>query len=194
MEKQIKQHLEFAIRDIAETIREEILWAFKRYKIKSPIEQLFYIEWFRQVRCQHASSIQGEYWLEPQYEIKEKKKVLYRVDFIVLQAKDVCQHPTCQREDFPPYGKSINIVIELDSFAFHEKTKEQFEYEKKRDRYLHQKEWKVFRFSGSEITRNVSACVGEICEYLGDLECTEIDRLYEEYLKEKERGDAKSSD
>lgn len=51
------------------------------------------------------------------------------------------------------YGTGT-FVIECDGHDFHEKTKQQIERDKKRDRYLQAKGMSVFRFAGSEIWRD----------------------------------------
>lgn len=43
-------------------------------------------------------------------------------------------------------------VIECDGHDFHERTKEQAKHDKKRDRFLTSKGYKILRFTGSEIT------------------------------------------
>ena len=68
----------------------------------------------------------------PQYEILK-----YRVDFAVL-VRDFNQ-------------SLLKIVVECDGHDFHEKTKEQAQRDKKRDRNLQRAEWRVFRFTGSKI-------------------------------------------
>ncbi len=58
------------------------------------------------------------------------------------------------------------VVIECDGHAFHEKTKEQAQKDKARDRYLQIEGWAVLRFTGSEIFRNADACVVEVLNLL----------------------------
>lgn len=79
----------------------------------------------------------------PQYEIRD-----YRVDFAILL------------RNFQ--DNILKIVVECDGHDFHEKTKQQAKRDKKRDRDLQAAGWKVLRFTGSEIVRDVNACVNEI--------------------------------
>lgn len=79
----------------------------------------------------------------PQYEIGD-----YRADFAVLL------------RDFK--GNILRMVVECDGHEFHEKTKQQAQRDKKRDRNLQAAGWQVFRFTGSEIFKDVSACVAEL--------------------------------
>jgi very-short-patch-repair endonuclease len=73
----------------------------------------------------------------------------YRVDFMVWSVA-----PT-------PSGdiKLLKFIIECDGHDFHEKTKQQVAYDKKRDRDLQALGFRVLRFSGSEIYKDPKACV-----------------------------------
>lgn len=69
---------------------------------------------------------------------------------------------------FPAHGfrldfalPSAMIAIELDGHEFH-KTREQRTYDAKRERELTRHGWRVLRFTGTEITRDVAACVAEV--------------------------------
>jgi len=54
------------------------------------------------------------------------------------------------------------IAIECDGHEFHEKTKKQAQKDKSKDRFLNSKGLKVFRFTGSEITKAPDKCADEI--------------------------------
>jgi very-short-patch-repair endonuclease len=56
------------------------------------------------------------------------------------------------------------IVIECDGHDFHEKTKEQAQHDKKRDREMQAAGYKVYRFTGSEIWKSRGRCVVEALE------------------------------
>lgn len=77
----------------------------------------------------------------------------YRVDFLII-AK--------------PFGATRRtfIVVECDGHDFHERTKEQAMRDRKRDRSLTMKGFKVFRFTGREIYRDAEGCVREIGDFL----------------------------
>jgi REase_MTES_1575 len=49
---------------------------------------------------------------------------------------------------------SVHLAVECDGHDFHEKTKEQAEHDKKRDRDLQSMGWSVARFTGAEIVRD----------------------------------------
>lgn len=55
-------------------------------------------------------------------------------------------------------GNGGKIAIELDGHDFHERTREQAERDKSRDRLLQSDGWIVLRFAGSEIWRDAGKC------------------------------------
>lgn len=73
------------------------------------------------------------------------------------------------RVDFTLMSAGAFIVVECDGHEFHEKTKEQVERDNKRDRYLQQEGWRVFRFSGSEIHNDADKCVDEVLNAVYDV-------------------------
>lgn len=66
-------------------------------------------------------------------------------------------------------GEEYQLVVEVDGHDFHEKTKEQAERDKKRDRYFTVHGTPVMRFTGREIFRDAHACVWEAMTFLRDL-------------------------
>jgi very-short-patch-repair endonuclease len=68
----------------------------------------------------------------------------YRLDFAILPASSL-----------------IGIAIELDGHDFHERTKQQAQRDKARDRYLASQGWRVLRFTGSEVWRDPHKCASE---------------------------------
>lgn len=73
----------------------------------------------------------------------------YRVDFLIEWMAD-----------------ELRIVIECDGFDFHERTREQAERDRRRDRELQARGYHVLRFMGSEIHRG---CAGELRDVLSRL-------------------------
>jgi very-short-patch-repair endonuclease len=71
----------------------------------------------------------------------------YRVDFLV---------------------RSKKIIIELEGHDWHS-TKAQRTRDTKRERYLQQQGYQVLRFTGTEIFKDVNACVEEVVTYLSRL-------------------------
>lgn len=73
----------------------------------------------------------------------------YRVDFLLIHISAA------------PTGFS-GIVVECDGHDFHERTKEQAQADKSRDRELQAAGYRVMRFTGSEIWRDAFACADEV--------------------------------
>lgn len=61
-----------------------------------------------------------------------------------------------------PAGKSCRLVVEIDGHDFHERTKEQAQRDKARDRYMTGEGIQVMRYTGSEIWANPFAAIEEI--------------------------------
>jgi very-short-patch-repair endonuclease len=59
-------------------------------------------------------------------------------------------------------GTATRIIVECDGHDFHDRTKEQAQRDKSRDRALTARGWRVLRFTGSELYRNAESCVAEI--------------------------------
>jgi hypothetical protein len=79
----------------------------------------------------------------------------YRVDFLFRLCRE--------NPEFIAYS---NLVVEIDGHDFHERTKEQAERDKSRDRTLTQGGFYVFRFTGSEVYRNVATVFREVDNYM----------------------------
>ena len=63
-------------------------------------------------------------------------------------------------------GKERKVVVECDGHDFHERTKDQAQRDKSRDRDMTNNGYTVLRFTGSEIYRRASGCMGEIEDLL----------------------------
>lgn len=86
----------------------------------------------------------GRAWLTPQARIDQ-----YRVDFLFW-----IEHGLYRE----------GVVIECDGHEFHERTKQQAERDKRRDRAIVAAGFPVLRFTGSEIVRDPAACAEEVLE------------------------------
>lgn len=85
------------------------------------------------------------------------------------QLKPECQHPIGHfLADFA-FPES-RLVIELDGHEFH-KTKEQRTSDARRQRWIELNGWRVIRFTGTEIHKDVSGCVKQVSEFLNMLNC-----------------------
>ena len=85
----------------------------------------------------------------------------YRVDFLI---------PVIYKNQ-----EELCYVIECDGHEFHQKTKEQVEYDNERQRNLQKYGYEVIRFSGTEIWHKPYQCACSIkniilskCKYIGD--------------------------
>lgn len=58
------------------------------------------------------------------------------------------------------------IVVECDGHQFHERTADQAEHDRARDRAMTAAGYRVFRFTGREIRRDVARCAAEVLSYL----------------------------
>ena len=67
-------------------------------------------------------------------------------------------------------GENIGkkIIIECDSQLFHERTEKERRYEKLRDRYFTKKGYKIFHYTGKEITDYPCKIAAEILAYITD--------------------------
>lgn len=134
-------------------------------KCESPIESLLLWEFMRQwmLDCDPDDNeticlvpqvhFPVEYRYSPlyfyvQYPIKTDKQN-YRADFII-RGYDSHIHDWFQ------------WVIEVDGHDFHEKTKEQSQRDKLRDRTIQNSGYRILRYTGSEVWKNPGAIVTEI--------------------------------
>jgi very-short-patch-repair endonuclease len=122
----------------------------KIIQCQSPIEKLFLIEWEYQNNSFYFGGDLKDYYIKPQFIIEGYG---YKVDFMIINTT---------RPDW--------IVVELDSYLWHGSTPDQFAKEKERERDITKLGYKLFRFSGKEIYRNVEKCVNETIKYCLDQE------------------------
>jgi very-short-patch-repair endonuclease len=87
------------------------------------------------------------------------------VRFILRAQKQIDTY----RADFVAYAfgnRLSSVIVECDGHDFHERTKEQAERDRSRDRALQGMGFPVFRFTGSEIYRNAFACAGDVFKHV----------------------------
>jgi hypothetical protein len=75
------------------------------------------------------------------------------------------------RPDFVLFSgvqRDVRLVVELDGHDFHERTPEQAERDKSKDRLLQKYGWRVLRFTGREVLRDPVKCVEEAKQSLLD--------------------------
>jgi len=124
---------------------------------ESPIEQMMFLA------LSTTASLYGEtLQINTQYRIDD-----YRADFYV-RSWEVCSKCKATFER--------SVIVECDGHDFHERTKEQASRDKKRDRIFQQKGYTVFRFTGSDIWKDVFECAGEVTNFLREqIEALSID-------------------
>jgi hypothetical protein len=165
LEKNINDFLSDKCRALSDEFREDTLARISEpfeeggKTIDSPLEQMFFIEW--QYRILDNT---GEYQIQlyPQYKDKDdtgKYYIDFYVDLVQIALSVSGAHENIQKIKRPLIG------IEIDGHKWHEKTKKQVEYHKARDRFLTEKGWRLLRFSGSEVFRDVEECVDESLIY-----------------------------
>lgn len=111
-------------------------------KGQSPIEELFLIA----LACE-ADPYSVE--ISPQRVIGP-----YRVD-VLIEWRDPA---------FPADAPVGEAIVELDGHTFHERTKHQAKADKSRDRWLTNQNYRVIRFTGSEVYADPFKCANEAIE------------------------------
>jgi very-short-patch-repair endonuclease len=121
--------------------------------LESPIERIFDVAiwmyarhaspYFRDIGSNEKADNEELLVVEHQVQILD-----YRVDFLIY-----------------PAVKGVRaIVVECDGHDFHERTKEQAERDRSRDRRLQEAGYVVFRFTGREIYRDPFKCAEQVGE------------------------------
>jgi len=70
------------------------------------------------------------------------------------------------RADVAIISHGHKIVIEADGHEFHERTKEQAQHDKQRDREMQTLGWRVMRFTGSEVWKDPVGCAVQVLNLL----------------------------
>lgn len=163
MEDKVKEWLEKRSQDFLEEWKQMIKDSLT--PCNSPLEKLFLIEWrYRKAfYCDYEN-----FFIKPQHKIDN-----YIVDFIIYFRSNGYRY------------KEKSLIVELDSYLWHGADPEQFAKEKKRERELQKEGWHIMRFSGREIYRNVEKCVGEVLDFLSEIETGILLKEIEEHEKNK---------
>ena len=120
---------------------------------ESPIEQMFALALY--ARQGYGDSTES--W-EQQVQIGK-----YRVDFLLRYVDEYME--VDGKKDLTP----AQLVVELDGHDFHERTKEQAQRDKSRDRALTDLGYHVIRFTGSEVYADPMKCAKEASGLVGRL-------------------------
>lgn len=136
-----KRALDEYIDDVVEWAKEDYstLFGVLTQHCESPIEALF-VAAFLPTLLRDPS-----YSLTPQAQLGD-----YRVDFLVTLGLG---------------GAERHVIVECDGHDYHERSKQQAERDKSRDRAITSQGLPVFRFTGRELHRDAGACVDEVVEF-----------------------------
>lgn len=136
---------------------------FFRSRCESPIEELFLAALIAQIRDYREETLNpleifGGDWSYGQSRAPwdgigvhlQARVGDYRADFLF---------------DDLQKGDRKFVAVELDGHDFHEKTKEQAQRDKRRDRYFVGRGIRVLRFTGSEVFRDPASVVEEVLDH-----------------------------
>lgn len=119
--------------------------------ITSPPEQLFACVW-----CHYHSILNVR--LSPQFHIGK-----YRADFTVSGIDHFVNAAFFAGDIIEKAASNIpRYAIEIDGFTWHDKTPQQAEHDKRRDRFIQSQGYQVLRFAAREVLRAPEACTGEV--------------------------------
>ena len=156
------QWLDESTKGLVEELKDRLVNTIEFEKL-SPIEKKFYVAWeiemirrYDEIPLYFYPMNQPYLSLIPQKEILINNKK-YIVDFMVI-IKNL------KKWDEPETKDNV-LIIELDSYLWHGSKPEQFVKEKERERILSKEGYKIIRFSGREIYKNVEECVDEAMCY-----------------------------
>jgi very-short-patch-repair endonuclease len=135
--------------------------------IISPPEQLFYAQW-------HFEKHQEDIDLLPQHQVGQ-----YYVDFVLAGLEWFVSHTDQGPEVLRRIAAALpKIAVEIDGH-WHEKTPEQVEKDKQRERSLVAAGYTVLRFSAREVFSDPARCVAEV-----------YDLAWDQYLKVRKQYQA----
>lgn len=132
---------------------------------ESPIERLFLLALKYITRLDRASLMYVHAIYEAPLPVFPNGVPLYEI--VISPQCELCGY----RVDFlisvsDAQGRTHSAVVECDGHDFHERTKEQAQRDRKRDRTLQAAGYRVFRFTGSEIYRDPIAPAREILAWV----------------------------
>ena len=141
--------------------RGRMLWVLSR--CDSPIEQIFVADCFSRGWEWSGTEAEWEATVGAPLSVgfrdflsRGSATIFTQIEIPKLHARVDFMFVASGKETLSP------IVVELDGHDFHERTKEQAKRDKSRDRAMTALGWRVLRFTGSEIVRDVRACVDEV--------------------------------
>jgi very-short-patch-repair endonuclease len=93
----------------------------------------------------------------------------HRVDFLLLYyGTDFVREGQgrAKGEEWREIRVDERMIVECDGHEFHEKTKEQAQRDKERDRKLQSLGFRVYRYTGSELYADAFRCAAEILRHM----------------------------
>lgn len=91
----------------------------------------------------------------------------YRADFALIRTKlSWIEEKAVDVPFIDAVAVSVPVIIECDGHDYHERTKEQAEHDRSRDRYMQANDFRVFRFTGRELYRDPMKCAEEVDDFL----------------------------
>lgn len=121
---------------------------------ETPIERILGMEfyfWDLYSFCYYNPAVDVVDIVE-QYSITINGKA-YRADFAIFV-------------NYPKADKHLTFIIECDGHDYHEKTKEQAQRDKQKDRDLMMNGYIVVRFTGSELYKNSNKCIKDLIKII----------------------------
>lgn len=143
LEEKVDERLSYRLSEFLTNISLEL------EECESPIEKILFIELDKQLRKNAFYYNLDIVGIIPQANLKISDKKKYRVDFLV------------EIKDFR-LGIDLDVAIECDGHEFHQKTKEQAESDRKRERDILESGRIVIRFTGSEIFNESPRCARQL--------------------------------
>lgn len=122
--------------------------------------------------------------IEPQAQMGQ-----YRVDFKV--SLESLSHRLIRAEERVFPYLTTHLIVECDGHDFHDRTREQASRDRARDRWLQGFGYPVYRFTGSDIWRDVFVCSGQVLEGLTQMAIREDQRMAEEQPRRTPPGESK---
>lgn len=135
-------------------------------RCESPIEKVMFLT-LQHLRMfnlyDRHSSLDLKFFPQKEIDLGERK---IRVDFLVI----LRQLKLSGMKDYytPCWDilKEAHVVVECDGHDYHERTKEQAQRDRERDRLLQYHGYPIFRFTGSEIYKDPMGCTRQVIEFL----------------------------
>jgi hypothetical protein len=171
-------------REIVDAANRERLSNFGQIlrRCESPVEQMMlaalFDRWTPSINL-HLNRIQchlsAEYppWdgifivcAEPQRTIATLLGATYRADIYIYITRFRHHMSEAGEDPAPELGR---LVVEIDGHDYHERTKEQASYDKKRERELLLEGYRVIRFTGSDVYKDAAKCAEDVVYQVNEL-------------------------